>query len=199
MPILIALLTLILVVHEAFGQTQEALVRQYVTREIAPSDIAVTLTRTCGDRCETYRVSLTADGDVRYEGLRFVTAVGKHSAQISREQAITIVNELLRVKFFDAPAEFVGLDQITLHDGKLTIGTAITMDANPTILALRIGASTKVIRFYSTEPLGLTQIADQVDAAVQIERWIGSGCERPRAPSMPRHPAERQDSEARAH
>lgn len=168
------------------GETQKEIVQKNLRKELDPRQIVVTLERTaCFGSCPSYRVTLTGTGDVVYEGKALVKITGTRRATLPREEVLKIVNELLRVKIFDAPPEYDTLDLINSYEGRLTIGSAITTDGPSAYLELRIGADAKRVRLYSHVPKELGAIPALIDQVTDIEQWIGTYCERPRSPMGP--------------
>jgi hypothetical protein len=161
-------------------------VAEYVRQEIDPKQVVVALERTaCLGSCPVYRITITGNGEVEYEGKDLVKVVGIRKGNLRQEEVLKLVNELLRVRFFDAAGEYVVRDAIHSHDGKLTLGSIVTTDGPSAIVRMRIGKHEKRVRLYDNYPPELGAIPDLIDRAVNIEQWIGSYCERPRSPIGP--------------
>jgi hypothetical protein len=110
-----------------------------------------------------------------------VKVTGVRKGNLQQEEVLKIVTELLRVRFFDAAAEYEVRDAIHSYDGKLTLASTIVTDGPTTFLEMRIGEHSKRVRLYSNFPQELGAIPQLIDQIVQVEQWIGSYCERPRS------------------
>lgn len=170
----------------AHGETQREIVQKNLRKEIDPRQIVVTLERTqCLGSCPAYRVTLTGTGEVEYEGKALVKITGVRKATLPQEEVLKIVNELLRVRIFDAASEYDTQDLMTSYEGRLTLGSLVLHDAASTYLGLRIGDDVKRVRLYSNVPKELGEIPGLIDQVIGIEQWIGTDCERPRSPMGP--------------
>jgi hypothetical protein len=166
------------------GETQREIVRQNIGEEIDPQQIEVVLERTaCLGLCPAYRVRLTGDGEVEYEGEALVKITGVRKATLPREEILKIVNELLRVRIFDAASDYYTQDEISSDNGKLTLASIFVSDRPSTYLQLRIGDHVKRVRLYYNVPSELGAIPDLIDQVVGVEQWVGTGCERFRSPT----------------
>jgi hypothetical protein len=169
------------------GANQAEIVAEHVGQKIGPQQIVVTLERTaCLGSCPVYRITITGTGEVEYEGKDLVKVRGIRKGTVHRDAVLKIVNELLRVRIFDAASEYVVRDAITGHDDKLTLSSIVSTDGASALLQLRIGKHEKRVRLYANYPQELGAIPDLIDQTVRIEQWIGSFCERPRSPFGPR-------------
>lgn len=168
--------------HDAQSATQAKIVRAHSSVGIDPSDITIALERTvCLGSCPVYRLTITGLGDIEYHGSKYVKTLGVHKAKMHEDDVLKLVNALLRVRFFDAEDDYDGFDLISRHDGRLILGHVMTSDVTPTIVTLRLGKYKKSVRLNSISPHELGNIPQLIDEAVDIERWIGFPCERPRS------------------
>lgn len=176
----------LLVPLASHGATQAEIVADYVG-EIDPKQLVVTLERTaCLGSCPAYRIKIRGNGEVEYEGKRFVKVMGIRKANLHPQEVLKLVNELLRVRFFDAASEYADLDTISSDGGRLTLVSIVTTDGPSALLELRIGKHEKRVRLYDNYPQELGAIPQLIDQTVLIEQWIGSDCERPRSSIGPR-------------
>lgn len=172
------------------GETQQEIVQKNLRKEIDPRQIVVTLERTqCFGSCPAYRVTLTGAGEVEYEGKALVKVTGVRRTTLPQEEVLKIVNELLRVRIFDAAPEYDSQDSINSNDGNLTLGSIVVSDLSSIYLQLRIGTHAKRVRLYSNVPKELGAIPDLIDQVTNVEQWIGTDCERPRSSMGPTRPA----------
>lgn len=122
----------------SYGATQQEIVRKNLGKQIDPRQIVVTLERTqCLGSGPAYRVTLTGDGEVEYEGKALVKITGVRKATLPQEDVLKIVNELLRVRIFDAASEYGVQDSISSYNGRLTLASIVVTDAPSTYLELR--------------------------------------------------------------
>ncbi|MGQ0531443.1 MAG: DUF6438 domain-containing protein [Caulobacteraceae bacterium] len=64
------------------------------------NDVQITLTRgVCFGFCPDYTVTISGDGEVRYEGRRFVNVVGQRTATIPREDVARLVARFDEIGF----------------------------------------------------------------------------------------------------
>ena len=189
---MLSVLTLLAVTSSmaSYGATQQEIVRENLGKEIDPRQIVVTLERTqCLGSCPAYRVTFNGAGEVEYEGKALVKITGVRKATLPQEDVLKIVNELLRVRIFDAASEYDVRDSISSYKGRLTLASIVVTDAPSTYLELRIGDHARRVRLYYNVPKELGAIPDLIDQLVRIEQWIGTDCERPRSPIGPVRPA----------
>jgi hypothetical protein len=146
--------------------------------------VEIGLERTpCFGSCPSYRVTIRGDGSVSYFGDDYVRVQGERIRLITA----TAVNELLAQ--FDA-AKFGDLDDEYVQE--------VTDDPSTYLTLVRDGRSKRVLNYWSQASLErihqlaergfnvahlevhrrLDALADAIDAAVQIEQWIGSDDER---------------------
>jgi hypothetical protein len=75
----------------------------------AMDDVQIRLTRgVCFGFCPDYSVTIGGDGEVRYEGRRFVNAVGERTATIPREEVARLVERFDAAGFDDLRNEYRG-------------------------------------------------------------------------------------------
>jgi 5'-nucleotidase (lipoprotein e(P4) family) len=179
------LLAVLSAVEQGYGATQEQIVQANRGVGLRPAEVSIRLERTpCFGSCPVYNVTLSGTGEVRYEGRQYVKQTGIHTSQLPQERVLRLVDRLLAARFLDANEEYVGSDHISASKDRLKLGRAFTSDADSVVLTLALGETRKTVRVVDSDPLGLREIADQIDSVVGIEQWIGTFCERPRAPIM---------------
>jgi Domain of unknown function (DUF6438) len=139
------------------------------------STIAICLERTeCSGSCPNYRVVIYGDGRVRYTGRSFVREVGEREGFLPENVVGELLERFDRVRFFDLRHVY----------------EEPVPDLRTTLLSLRIGEEQNHVenrwmgdRFDRGVKdreihLDLDGLADAIDAAVHIERWIGTKEER---------------------
>jgi hypothetical protein len=66
------------------------------------NDTKITLERWgCFGTCPVYKLSISGDGSVVYQGKAYVNSEGIHKSRISRSDAQTLIQRFLDLKFFD--------------------------------------------------------------------------------------------------
>lgn len=137
--------------------------------------VSITLERTeCFGTCPSYRVVVSGNGDVVFEGLGFVDAIGVHQAAIELDDFVALVNEFLRVRFFDALDRYEGRQLVQRRGDKLFMYSQTESDHPSTILTIRLGDHEKTVVLYNNYPSDLKSLADAVDSAAKTEQWVGS-------------------------
>jgi uncharacterized protein DUF6438/ankyrin repeat protein len=128
--------------------------------------VVITLERTeCFGACPAYRVRITVDGRVDYEGRRFVRVVGKASAQIAPETVQELVHEFERIGYFDLKDKY----------------TALITDLPTTTTSIRIGGRSKQVVDYFGAPDSLTALERRIDEVAGSIRWVSVDADAVRA------------------
>lgn len=120
-------------------------------------EVTITLERTmCFGTCPDYKVTISGDGTVVFEGRNFVAVEGVQTAKISEEQVQNLVDEFYSTGFFSLRDRYE--QQITDLPSQTT---SITID----------GKSKTVYR-YGFEPQQLAELEDKIDEIAGTEKWI---------------------------
>jgi hypothetical protein len=138
------------------------------------STVEIRLDRTeCYGSCPNYSVVILGNGHVRYIGRTFVKVVGEQEATLPESALCKLLDEFGRVNFANLRDEY--RESVT--------------DCQTTVLTLRLGDHTKRVENYwahgAFDDMGievadrgiheqLDFLADVIDEAVGIERWIGT-------------------------
>jgi len=133
-------------------------------REVKQS--VVTLERTaCFGFCPIYKLTIFSDGKVVYEGKRFVKVTGTKTARISPAKARQLMMEFQRIQYFNLQDRYEG--------GHTDAPSAIT--------SFQMGRRFKTVHHYLASPNApqkLTDLEAKIDAAVNVQQWIGTESER---------------------
>lgn len=125
------------------------------------NSVVMTLERTvCYGICPEYKLTIYGDGNVEYEGRRFVKIEGKKAITISEEK----VRQLL--------AEFQRIDYFSLEDSYEEL---MATDMPSAYTSLTIDGKTKTVRHYHGDfnaPEKLTDLEDKIDEIVDSNQWI---------------------------
>jgi hypothetical protein len=127
----------------------------------AMNDVQITLTRgVCYGFCPDYTVTVRGDGHVRYEGRRFVNAVGERTATIPRAD----VERLLR-----------RFDEIGF-DGLRDVYRAQVTDLPTYSVSITRNGRTKTVVDYGGTSAGMPRtvrdLQDEIDRVAQTAQWV---------------------------
>jgi hypothetical protein len=136
-----------------------------------PDDIHIRLERTpCQGKCPTYTIDIDGNGRVAYEGIQWVSTLGKHTWQVPEEDVVDLVNRFLDAHFFDAaPACRADEPLPATADG--------VARAPGARLTLNLGAKSHTVLLSADYPEELALLPMNVDDAAQV-----AGRGRSRAP-----------------
>jgi Domain of unknown function (DUF6438) len=136
-----------------------------------PPDLVVTLDRgACEKRCAVYRLTVSASGAVTYEGRYYVRVTGTQHETIDRAKVASLWRSIQSARFFELADQY-GYDST---DGCRSVLT----DAPVATLTVSFGGTSKRVihhhRCVDAIPERLTELEDEVDAAVRAVQWIAS-------------------------
>jgi Domain of unknown function (DUF6438) len=139
-----------------------------------PKDTVITLSRTsCFGYCPTYKLTISADGAVTFEGRDYVKTKGTVKSRISRTQLQQLISEFKNANYFSLKDKYESEE-----DGCSTVWT----DYPSATTSIRIdGKSKSILHYYGCHkdpgnamyPKGLTELESKIDEIVGTERWIG--------------------------
>lgn len=137
--------------------------------QTVPQDTLITLERTgCYGMCPIYKVSISADGTVVFEGSRFVKKVGTARAAISQDQIRELIGAFEKINYLELRDQYVKPDdgcKQWLTDNPSAI-TSITSN----------GTSKSVTHYYGCRGLDLLKelerLEQAIDDAVNSAQWI---------------------------
>jgi len=146
---------------------------QAVIPQDIPPDLKITLERTeCFGVCPVYKLTITADGAVVFEGRRFVKQEGATiKSAISRDGLKQLMAEFDRVKFF------------SLEDDYSETRLSCPTDQPSAFTSIRINGKSKTINHYlgcvePKAPRGLTELENKIDEIVNTAQWLPDKKER---------------------
>ncbi|HWN99119.1 MAG TPA: DUF6438 domain-containing protein [Blastocatellia bacterium] len=134
-----------------------------------PQDTQITLERTlCYGMCPSYRLTISADGSVLFEGRKFVKKVGIAQSRISPETLRNLIDRFERINYFDLRNRYQDTE-----DGC----EGAVMDAPSALTSIKINGKSKSVRHYlgceGVEALdGLTKLEQAIDDAANTAQWI---------------------------
>jgi len=156
-----------------FGSALHAHAQQLPV-SLLPSDIEIQMTVVgsggCAGRCIHYRVTITGDGTVRYEDLASQPRPGR-TRMVPIEDVVTLTNEFVRARFFEASSSYEGDRFYRLRDGKLQLLGHSAADGLTWDLSLRLGSAQKSVHLYIDIPNYLGRLRDLVDQMAGTTAW----------------------------
>ena len=140
----------------------------------------LTLERTvCYGWCPSYKITVSGDGRVTYEGRKFVKEVGRREKLLDRHSLQRLADEVQRLSYFRLRDHYASSE-----DGCSTLST----DSPSVITSVRVGGTTKTVDHYlgceyaiasrGPYPEDLTAFENQIDEIVGTKQWIGTEQER---------------------
>lgn len=134
-----------------------------------PPDTVITLERTvCYGMCPNYKLTISADGAVVFEGRRFVKKVGTAQSTISQDQLRELIDRFERINYFHLRDRYE--DNGDGCEGVVT-------DHPSAITSIRTNGKTKSVRhYYGCRGVAvledLTKLEQAIDDAVNSTQWI---------------------------
>jgi hypothetical protein len=126
-----------------------------------PGDVSITLTRSvCFGFCPDYTVTITGDGQVHYEGRRFVNVVGRRTATIPREAVAGLVRRF---------------DQIGFHRLRDAYRAEVTDLPTYSVSIAREGRSKTVVDYGGTSagmPQSVRELQNEIDRVAGTAQWV---------------------------
>ena len=110
----------------------------------------------CRGTCPEYAVRISENGDVSWQGLSFVDAVGKRQSNIGRESAHALLKQFQSPSFW----ALCGLYSVTVSDSATTV------------IRVQIGGRTKTVTNYANSaPEWVESQENAIDATVNTHLW----------------------------
>lgn len=141
--------------------------------EQAKNETVITLQRSvCFGSCPDYKLTVSSDGSVIFEGHKFVKVTKTIKSTINQEKIKQLVDEFEKADYFSLKDKYQ-----TEEDGCPTVWTD-----NPTaITSIKLNGKSKSITHYygcqdkqgdSIYPKGLTELETKIDEIVGTKQWI---------------------------
>jgi len=133
-----------------------------------PSDTEIILERQrCDLRCPVYKLTISADGNVKYEGRNFVKQTGIVRSSIGKEKLSELIAEIERVNFFSLQDKYIPGAECP----------QVATDYPTAITSVRLNGKSKTIQHYhgctgADMFQQLTDLESKIDQAVNTEQWI---------------------------
>jgi Domain of unknown function (DUF6438) len=143
---------------------------QAVIPQNVPQDLKITLERTgCFGFCPNYKLTITADGAVVFEGGRFVKQEGATiKSAISQDRLKQLMAEFDRVKFFSLEDDYLDDPRVCAENWT---------DHPSAFTSIRINGKSKTIKHYHgckgpKVPKELTELENKIDEIVNTAQWL---------------------------
>jgi Domain of unknown function (DUF6438) len=143
---------------------------QAVISQDPPRDLMITLERTvCLGFCPVYKLTITADGAVVFEGHQFVKQKGATiKSAISRERLKQLMAEFDRVKFFSLEDDYMNNPRVCAE---------YRTDNPSAFTSIRIDGKSKTVRHYHgcggpKVPKEITELENKIDEIVNTAQWL---------------------------
>jgi hypothetical protein len=124
----------------------------------------------CPGRCVHYRVTIQGDGTVRCEDLA-APPVPARERTIPAPDVVTLTNEFLAARFFEAPDRYAGRSFYQLQGTQLRLLETFGADFPKWDLSLRLGDLEKSVHLYLDYPENLGHLRDRVDQIGGPQSW----------------------------
>jgi hypothetical protein len=135
-----------------------------------PQDLMITLERTeCFGTCPIYKLTITAGGEVVFEGRRFVKREGKTiKSAVSQERLRELIAEFDRVKFFSLEDDYTSGPRVCAEEWT---------DSPSAYTFIRINGKSKTVKHYHgcsgpKVPKELTELENKIDEIVNTAQWL---------------------------
>ena len=117
----------------------------------------------CVGRCIRYRVTIRGDGVVEFEDLADPPAVAIQRRTVPIGDVVSLINEFLRARFFDALDRYEEERFIIREGDRLLLRGSGGIDGPTWDISLRLGPLTKTVRLYMFYPTDLGKVRDLIE------------------------------------
>jgi hypothetical protein len=134
-----------------------------------PPDTLITLERTpCYGTCPSYKLTISADGSVVFEGLRFVKKIGAAQSKISQDDVKNLIEKFDEIEYFKLRNRYQDPND----------GCDEYVTDNPSAnTSIRLNGKSKSVRHYygcrGPQVLeALTKLEEAIDIAANTAQWL---------------------------
>ncbi len=146
------------------------------TPNAVPSDTLITLERgSCFGPCPIYKLAISADGVVVFEGKRYVKTTGLARGQISQESLRQLISEFEKIDYFSLSDNY---GEVTVIDKSSKVHCPESSTDRPSATtSIRVnGRSKSVYHYYGCEGTGklteLKALESKIDEVADSQRWV---------------------------
>lgn len=153
----------------AFAQANDRSQTVHASEQPIPRDTLITIERTaCFGPCPEYKITITANGKVMFEGRRSVKKLGRAKSVISKERVRKLLAAFEKINYFELRDSYEGPG-----DGCKQWAT----DNPSAVTSIRTNGKSKSVRHYygckGVEVLAdLESLERAIDEAVNSAQWI---------------------------
>jgi hypothetical protein len=151
-------------------------------QSVSISEVEVRLVRTphggCAGPCSRYAVTVRGDGTVTYDGTVIYSGAGQvagaRTRSISVDEVLSLVNEFLRARFFEARNTYLHPASTIVRNGDTVVFQGADGGSdNPEVdLTLRIGDRSKTVTLRNNYPAELGRLPELVDRLGGPQVWL---------------------------
>ena len=121
-------------------------------------------------RCVRYRITILGNGLVRYEDLADPPVIPQQRT-VPVDDVVSVANEFLRARFFEASDRYVGETFLVQEGDRLLLRGRGGADGPEWDLSFRLGPLAKTIHLYEGYPAGLGALRDLVERMGGPQAW----------------------------
>ena len=144
------------------------------TAQEATRVAAITLELTsCYGSCPVYKVTISGDGRVVYEGRSFVRVEGEREVKIDPAYVKNLVQQFLDIHYFELKDQY---RTVKSRDGSEVMVTDLPL----TYTSLSVDGKSKKVEDYFGGPDKLAQLGKRIDEVAGTKRWVTIDAEQAR-------------------
>jgi len=117
----------------------------------------------CVGRCVDYHITVRGDGVVELEDVGTPPRAATQRRSITSDEVVTLVNEFLRARFFDAMDRYDTVTSVVRQDDKVLLRSSSGgIDGGAIELTMRFGTLKKTVHLSNNIPVELRALANSV-------------------------------------
>jgi len=156
---------------ERSGSIANVLATPAPTPAAIPKDLLITLDRgPCMGRCPQYRVAITADGRVEFEGKSDTKVAGKASGKISENDLKELFAAFEKINYFDLKERYTDDACPEIATDMSSATTSFQSNGKQKTVFHYHGCVTKDT--HQSYPPGLNLLENKIDELTKTEQWV---------------------------
>jgi hypothetical protein len=116
----------------------------------------------CVGRCVDYHITVRGDGVVELEDVGTPPRAATQRRSITSDEVVSLVNEFLRARFFDAMNRYDTITFVVRQDDKVLLRSSGGIDGGAIYLTMRLGTLKKTVHLSNNVPVELRALANSV-------------------------------------
>ncbi len=148
--------------------------QQSAPTQIIPKDTVITLERTgCNGSCPIYKLRISADGSLAYDGQMYVKTKGIVRSTVSQEQLRQLISEFEKAKYFSLRDSYVAAPDgcpTNWKDNPSAI-TSVQMEGKKKSISHYYGCREQGVNSL-VYPQELYKLESRIDEIVNSKQWI---------------------------